>query len=141
MKSIAVYYTIDMKKRHGIWLKISLVLAVTTVTAILFSVALLEPNIKIRGWESLDETKLVKTEKTLNFIDSNGEYIADTVYDANRSHAKLSEIPQHTIDAFVSIEDKRFFKHHGVDYIRIGGAIIDNIKSFSFKEGASTISQ
>lgn len=141
MKSIAVYYTIDMKKRHGIWLKISLVSTITIVTAILFSVALLEPNIKIRGWESLDETKLVKTEKTLNFIDSNGEYIADTVYDANRSHAKLSEIPQHTIDAFVSIEDKRFFKHHGVDYIRIGGAIIDNIKSFSFKEGASTISQ
>ena len=75
MKSIAVYYTIDMKKRHGIWLKISLVSTITIVTAILFSVALLEPNIKIRGWESLDETKLVKTEKTLNFIDSNGEYI------------------------------------------------------------------
>lgn len=141
MKSIAVYYTIVMKKRHGVWFKISLAFGIALVAAIIFSVVLLEPNFKIYGWESLDETRLIKTEKALNFLDSDGNYISDTVYDANRSYTPITEIPQHTIDAFVSIEDKRFYKHRGVDYVRIGGAIIDNIKSFSFKEGASTISQ
>lgn len=138
---MAVYYTIVMKKRHGIWFKISLVFGITLVAAIIFSVALLEPNVKIYGWESLDETRLIRTEKTIDFLDSNDMHISDKIFDANRSYTAISDVPQHTIDAFVSIEDKRFFKHHGVDYIRIGGAVIDNIKSFSFKEGASTISQ
>ena len=38
-------------------------------------------------------------------------------------------------------EDKRFFKHNGIDLIRIVGATISNFKSLKIKEGASTISQ
>ena len=41
----------------------------------------------------------------------------------------------------ITIEDKRFFNHNGIDLIRVIGAIIANIKSFKIKEGASTISQ
>jgi penicillin-binding protein 1A len=41
----------------------------------------------------------------------------------------------------ISIEDKRFFKHNGIDLIRIVGATISNLKSFKIKEGASTLSQ
>lgn len=54
---------------------------------------------------------------------------------------KLSELPDYVPKAFIAIEDKRFYKHKGIDYIRIMGALIKDIKSFSFKEGASTISQ
>ena len=55
--------------------------------------------------------------------------------------AAFSSLPSHVPAAFVSIEDKRFYSHHGFDYKRIGKAVLKNIASFSFREGASTISQ
>ena len=59
----------------------------------------------------------------------------------NSKNVCYDQLQQHTIDAFVSIEDKRFFEHHGVDYIRILGAIKNNILHPKQKQGASTISQ
>jgi penicillin-binding protein 1A len=41
--------------------------------------------------------------------------------------------------AFIVTEDKRFYNHHGVDYIRVLGAIKANITAFRFAEGFSTI--
>lgn len=57
------------------------------------------------------------------------------------SYIKLSKLSSNTKNAFLCAEDKRFYKHKGLDYIRIGGALVSNIKSASFSEGASTISQ
>jgi penicillin-binding protein 1A len=54
---------------------------------------------------------------------------------------KIENIPLHTQNAFISIEDKRFYSHNGVDYKGLIRATFNNIKSFSFKEGASTITQ
>ena len=53
----------------------------------------------------------------------------------------LSQIPKHTIDCFISIEDKQFYSHSGINYKRIAVAVLKNIVSMKFKEGASTISQ
>lgn len=58
-----------------------------------------------------------------------------------QNYVKLENINDNLIKAFISLEDKRFYKHHGVDLIRIGGAFIANIKSKSYAEGASTITQ
>lgn len=58
-----------------------------------------------------------------------------------QSYIKIDNISQNLINAFISIEDKRFYDHHGVDLIRIGGAFIKNIKSNKISEGASTITQ
>ena len=71
------------------------------------------------------------------------------VYDVNEiqinpsseSFISIDNLNQYTIDAFVSAEDKRFYSHHGIDYLRIGSAMLTNIKTRSFSEGASTISQ
>ena len=59
----------------------------------------------------------------------------------NTSYVKLSTLPNYVKEAFISIEDKDFYSHHGLKYSRIIKALINNIKSFSYKEGASTISQ
>ena len=59
----------------------------------------------------------------------------------NTTHCDLSQLQAHTIGAFISIEDKTFYKHHGINTKRIVRAAINNLKSKSFKEGASTISQ
>lgn len=130
-----------MKKKRGIWWKIAAAIGTLTVAVVIFFAALLEPNVKIAGWERLDEQKLVKSRQAVCFLDDEGNAIDSVVYDSNKRSETIDNIPEHTVDAFVSIEDKRFFKHKGVDYKRIIGAFFSNIKSFSFKEGASTISQ
>ena len=50
-------------------------------------------------------------------------------------------LPSYVKEAFVAVEDKRFYEHHGIDMHRMLGALWHNLKSFSFREGASTISQ
>ena len=53
----------------------------------------------------------------------------------------LNEINEYLIKATINIEDKRFYEHHGFDILRIGKAIINNIKAGKIVEGASTITQ
>ena len=55
----------------------------------------------------------------------------------NRIWVDYEEIPEDLIDAFISLEDKRFYSHKGVDWYRLGGVI----SSLTFDEGASTITQ
>jgi len=53
----------------------------------------------------------------------------------------LTEIDKGLIDAFIAVEDKRFYRHWGLDVIRLFGALFHNLRRFSFKQGASTITQ
>lgn len=56
-------------------------------------------------------------------------------------YTKISELPQIYIEAIISVEDHRFYKHSGIDVIAIGRAIINDIKAMEFVEGGSTITQ
>jgi penicillin-binding protein 1A len=51
------------------------------------------------------------------------------------------EIPEDLINAFISIEDKRFFEHKGVDWKRTVGAALNYIMRFEGSFGGSTITQ
>ncbi|TXK84529.1 hypothetical protein FVE24_19580, partial [Parageobacillus sp. SY1] len=44
-------------------------------------------------------------------------------------------------NAVLATEDVRFYKHHGVDFIRLAGAVVANIKEGFGAEGGSTITQ
>lgn len=57
------------------------------------------------------------------------------------NYTKISELPQMYINAVISVEDHRFYKHPGIDIIAIGRAIVNDIKAMSFVEGGSTITQ
>lgn len=57
------------------------------------------------------------------------------------NYTKISELPQIYLDAVISVEDHRFYNHHGIDIIAIGRATINDIKAISFVEGGSTITQ
>ena len=59
-----------------------------------------------------------------------------------REYAKDNQIPKQLKNAVVSIEDRRFYKHHGVDTIRILGAATSNIFGRSAgMQGGSTLTQ
>lgn len=60
---------------------------------------------------------------------------------SKKNYTEILELPQMYINAVVSVEDHRFYKHHGIDPIAIGRAAINDIKAMSFVEGGSTITQ
>ncbi len=60
---------------------------------------------------------------------------------SNRIYKEINEIPQHLQDAFIAIEDERFYEHNGIDLRGIIRAGFRGITSGSFSEGASTITQ
>lgn len=53
----------------------------------------------------------------------------------------LEHIADEAIQATLAVEDRNFYNHHGFDVKRILGAIVENIKTLSLKEGASTLTQ
>jgi len=55
----------------------------------------------------------------------------------NRVWVSLNQIPKSLIDAFVALEDKRFYSHKGVDWHRLAGVI----SHLNLDQGASTITQ
>ena len=57
------------------------------------------------------------------------------------NYTKIEDVPQIYIDAVISVEDHRFYKHSGIDLIAIGRATINDIKEWDFVEGGSTITQ
>lgn len=73
--------------------------------------------------------------------DSNGNLFLSLNNNSRKSYAKISDIDQKIIDAFISIEDKAFYTHKGINIKRIIGALLSNVKSGEIVEGASTITQ
>ena len=49
------------------------------------------------------------------------------------------DIPQLVRQAFLAAEDDRFFRHHGIDYTGVARAILVNLLSRGYTQGASTI--
>ncbi len=85
----------------------------------------------------LDAEKLTLSTACVRLFDADGEQIET----AQRRNVSIDDLPSYVPNAFVAVEDKRFYTHNGLDYRRICAAFLKNIKSFSFREGASTISQ
>ena len=59
----------------------------------------------------------------------------------DENFTRIEEMPQMYINAVIAAEDKRFYKHKGIDPISLGRAIINDIKAMEFVEGGSTITQ
>lgn len=60
---------------------------------------------------------------------------------SNPSYVKIDEIPKDYLNAVVSIEDKRFYGHFGVDIYSIGRALLSNLENKKIIGGGSTITQ
>ncbi len=72
-------------------------------------------------------------------FDRNGELLGLVAAERNRTEVSEELIPQSLEDATVAIEDKRFYKHGGVDYSRIVGAAVHDVRTGSTTQGGSTI--
>ena len=86
----------------------------------------------------LTESSLDTTVSSIIY-DANGEKITD-IGAENREKINATQVPQLLADAVVSVEDKRFYKHIGVDPIRIIGSFVSNVRSGGL-QGGSTLTQ
>lgn len=89
---------------------------------------------------TLDTAKIQNQAQTSYLYDCNGELITEYRGTENRVMATSDEIPKNLKNAFVAIEDVRFYQHNGIDIKRIIGAFVSNITSDSVS-GGSTITQ
>lgn len=125
------------KKRLSKWrvflLASSTILAVALIAVLVFVISAVA---KTPEWHP---DQLTKQKQTSFVYDKDGNEIAALHASENRQMAKSSEIPELVKQTFVAVEDKRFYDHFGVDPIRVIGSLVNDIKSGSKKEGASTI--
>ena len=89
---------------------------------------------------TLDLAALDSQDKTSFIYDSKGNLITDYKGTEDRVMVSIDEIPVMLQNAFIAVEDARFYEHNGVDVKRIVGALVANITTGS-SQGGSTITQ
>ena len=92
-------------------------------------------------WEKLDLEKLTQLKETSILYDASGERAGSLYGSENRIYVPLENIPARVQQAFIAAEDQRFYEHHGVDVVRLFGALWHDIRTMSLEQGASTITQ
>jgi penicillin-binding protein 1A len=70
--------------------------------------------------------------------DGRGQLVAHLAPE-RRIVVPLERIPAHVSGAFLAVEDKRFYRHEGVDWRRAFGAMARNVRSLSWGQGFSTV--
>lgn len=91
-------------------------------------------------WKSLAKD-MIDNENSI-VIDTNGTTIAELGSERKKINIEINEIPTNIKNAYVAIEDERFYKHHGVDIKRTASAIVSYVIHFgSSSYGGSTITQ
>ena len=90
---------------------------------------------------SLEDVVPTGHYSTVYYDDGKEEITKLTGAGANRESVKIKDIPLHLQQAFIAIEDSRFYEHNGIDSKGIVRAFVVGISKGRFSEGASTITQ
>ena len=89
---------------------------------------------------SLDLTLIDDQAQTSFIYDSEGNLITDYKGTEDRVMVSINQMPMNLRNAFVAVEDARFYTHNGIDVKRIIGAFVKNFVSGT-QQGGSTITQ
>lgn len=81
--------------------------------------------------------------QSLRIVDRRGVLLRECLSDGQgfAQWRTLDEIAPAMIQASIAVEDRRFFRHPGIDPVAIARAIVDNLRAMSFRSGGSTITQ
>jgi penicillin-binding protein 1A len=88
----------------------------------------------------IQSLEITKRPPTIKIVDIQGHLLA-TRGDMGGAAVPLKDLPRYVPQAFVAIEDRRFYSHHGVDPIGIARAIVANILHRGVSQGGSTLTQ
>lgn len=87
-----------------------------------------------------DSVKLEEFQTTI-YREDGSKLTTLSTANSNRVYVEYDNIPEDMVNAFVAIEDERFWEHNGIDPRGIVRAFAVGIKNRNFSEGASTITQ
>jgi penicillin-binding protein 1A len=87
---------------------------------------------------SIGDIRKSKQESPSVVLSADGKELA-TFKRANRDWVKLSEISPKVVEALLSTEDKRFYEHNGIDFVRTAKAVVNTVMGET--EGGSTLTQ
>ncbi len=127
----------DGKKKRHVFRYILLALAALFVGGLVFAFFYLD----VPNWQQLDVNKITSVAQTGSIYDAGGNFVTVIQGKENRTVVRLADVPMHVRQAFLAAEDLRFYSHFGVDPVRFFGALAANLKTMSFSEGFSTITQ
>ncbi|MFA3783098.1 penicillin-binding protein 1A [Melioribacteraceae bacterium 4301-Me] len=96
-------------------------------------------NYVFSGLPSLEELENPKPQLASTVYSADGEIVGQ-FFRQNRVEVSIDSIPPYVVNALIATEDRKFYKHWGVDLQRFIQAMIKNIFLFR-REGASTITQ
>ncbi|MBR2541198.1 MAG: transglycosylase domain-containing protein [Mogibacterium sp.] len=80
-------------------------------------------------------------DQSSTLYDINGNEIDTLHYTEDRTVVSIDEMPDDLKNAFIAIEDKTFYKHHGFNFKRMAGAVLNSLTGGSRISGTSTITQ
>ena len=87
---------------------------------------------------NMDETLI--PDAASQFYDINGNVIYTTLSEERRVPVSIDKIPKHVQQAFIAIEDNRFYEHSGIDYRGTARALVSTLSGREV-QGGSTITQ
>lgn len=125
------------KKRRHIFRNIFLSLLVLTVVSLAAGYYIFD----VPSWQKLDLSRITAIAQTGVIYDGSGQPITALKGSEDRTLIDIADLPAHVKNAFIAAEDLRFYQHPGFDIVRIFGAVMANLRSRTFSEGASTITQ
>lgn len=124
-----------MKTRFGV----SRLQAAALALALGFAFAfLLYSRCGLRGCPNVDQLAAYQPGNESILYDASGKKF-DELGPIQHEVVEIESLPEHLPEAFVAVEDKRFYEHNGVDYRRVVGALIADIKAMGFVQGFSTM--
>ncbi|MFN3135233.1 MAG: transglycosylase domain-containing protein, partial [Candidatus Kryptonium sp.] len=94
----------------------------------------------VAGLPSLQQLENPTPELATKVYSYDGELLGQ-FYIKQRAYTPIDSIPKNLINALIATEDRKFYKHWGIDLDRVLKAMVKNILSFRIREGASTITQ
>ena len=89
---------------------------------------------------TFDLGKLEQMESASVILDRNDK-IFGQIYVENRETIPYEQLPRDLVNAVVSVEDSKFYRHHGYDVFGIARAALKNFAAGHVRQGASTITQ
>jgi penicillin-binding protein 1A len=95
---------------------------------------------KFGDFPPIESAAAYRPSVTSKIFDRNNRVVGE-IYIEKRNLVPFEAIPTHVVNAFVAAEDANFFRHKGVDYIAIARAVVKDVLSAEFAQGASTITQ
>ena len=113
-------------------------IAMVAVGGVVLAMVKTAPDLDINAFLKLDEPSIL--------YDNSQKYMDEYITSEKRTNLSINKVPLFIQDAFISIEDARFYTHPGIDLKRLGGAVFNDIKikisgGGGSLQGASTITQ